>query len=738
MRKAIILIVLILTFVGGAFARCYYSSIAAGYWHSLGLKPGGGVWAWGSNQSGGIGDGTLTDRLTPVEVHDVGDSGFLGGVIQVSGGLEFSVALKSDGTVWAWGENKYGQLGNADSGGASHFVYDDSVDMMTPVQVVGPNDEGYLTDFIKIDATGFNVFAIKSDSTLWSWGENVFGELGDGTDTTRYTPVQVVGPPGIDYLTDVIEVSGGGWNTFALTADGYVWSWGENFFGQLGRATGTYDTRPGKVMGEGGSGYLTNIISIAAGSSHGLALTAGGTVWAWGLNDNGQLGNNDTSWSQRFPVQVLDSDSSGYLSDVVMIAGGNSHSVALKSDGTVWTWGENRQGELGTGDTVESRVPVQVVDSSGKGHLTDIIAISAGMCHTLALDRYGSVWGWGNNRDGQLGDGTSGPMDYYVATPVEVACEVVMPQATVVSPPNYGTSSCSDQGVEWLIEASDTIDPATILVYDGSSTFDTADARLTYTPIDVSAGRLEFVPDSPWASYDSVQFCLVAVEDITGLQLEDTVCVEFYIDMIPPMMTYISPDSTILVEDPAEIEIHHRDAGCGSKNTSWKLTVDGVEFGFADPGIATAADSIVVLSFSEAGVNLQDMDTVFVEFRVWDTPDICPPNETTFAWWFIPVVGIDEEKLPEDIELSVWPNPFNGACRIAAPEETEVEIFDINGRIVGAAYMPHVTQTARTRSTTPTVRELKWSPDEKLPSGIYLVRARFGGKEKIKRVIYLK
>ncbi len=300
------------------------TAISAGWRHTVALASDGTVWAWGDNTAGDLGDGTTTERLTPVQV-----SG-LTGITAISAGFWHTVALKSDGTVWAWGYNYYGQLGDGTT-----------TERLTPVQVSG------LMGVTAISAGNWHTVAIKSDSTVCAWGYNASGELGDGGgESYSAIPVQVLG------LTAVTAIAGGGLRTMALTSDSTVWAWGDNDYGQLGDgdSTGMAQYSPVQVSG------LSGITAISAGWYHTVALASDGTVRAWGYNKYGQLGNGDsTGVAQYGPVQV-----SG-LSGVKAIAAGGRHSVALKNDSTVWACGYNHYGEIGDGTTTNRLTPVQVV-----------------------------------------------------------------------------------------------------------------------------------------------------------------------------------------------------------------------------------------------------------------------------------------------------------------------------------------------------------------------------------------
>jgi len=246
----------------------------------------------------------------------------------------------------------------------------------------------------RIAAGGSHSLALKSDGTVWAWGYNGYGQLGDGTTDNRRTPVQV------SNLTGVVAIAAGCSYSLALKSDGTVRAWGRNDYGQLGDGTGN-DIRSTPVQ----VSNLTDVVAIAAGNYHSLALKSDGTVWAWGQNNYGQLGDGTMNNERRTPVQVSN------LTDVVAIAAGDNHSLALKSDGTVWAWGRNDFGQLGDGTSSNRSTPVQV------SNLTGVVAIAAGYYHSLALKSNGTVLAWGDNDYGQLGDGTNSDR----RTPVQVS-----------------------------------------------------------------------------------------------------------------------------------------------------------------------------------------------------------------------------------------------------------------------------------------------------------------------------
>ena len=252
-----------------------------------------------------------------------------------------------------------------------------------------------LAAFVGIAGGQYHSLALGSDGSAWAWGYNDYGQLGDGGTTDSSVPVPVGGIDG------VVSVAAGADHDLALKSDGTVWAWGYNGDGELGSgAWGTNASMPGQVKDPTGTSYLTGVAALAAGAYHNVALKSDGTVWAWGFNGYGELGNNSTA-NSTLPVQVMDPTGMSDLIGVAAVAAGADHSLALKSDGTVWAWGYNAYGQLGNNSTANSAIPVQV---SG---IANVISVVTGGYHSLALTSDGAVWAWGANFDGQLGDNST-------------------------------------------------------------------------------------------------------------------------------------------------------------------------------------------------------------------------------------------------------------------------------------------------------------------------------------------
>jgi alpha-tubulin suppressor-like RCC1 family protein len=333
--------------------------VRAGTSFSAGLRSDGTVFTWGRNSEGQLGNGALGNSLAPVQAS-------ISGVLRIAAGAGHMLALRSDGTVWSWGANSFGQLGDATT-----------TQRTSATQVTG------LTGMSRVAAGFFHSAALReSDGTVWTWGYNGKGQLGDNSTTNRNAPVQVPG------LTDVVRVVGGDDHTLALKSNGTVWAWGDNTFGQLGDGTTTQRLVPVQVS------LLSGVIDIAAGShgNHALALKSDGTLWAWGRNNQGQLGDGSTT-DRTAPVQIL--------TGVSHVAVGEFHSVALRTDATVFAWGYNANGRVGDGTTTNRLSPAQVTG------LPFATMVAAGGSHSLAVRPDGTVVAWGFNFYGQLGDGTT-------------------------------------------------------------------------------------------------------------------------------------------------------------------------------------------------------------------------------------------------------------------------------------------------------------------------------------------
>ncbi|TYQ15856.1 UNVERIFIED_CONTAM: alpha-tubulin suppressor-like RCC1 family protein [Acetivibrio alkalicellulosi] len=383
--------------------------------HVAALKNDGTVWSWGQNFNGVLGDGTTENNNTPTKVEG------LDLVKYISVGENHVAVLKYDGSSWSWGSNKYGQLGN----GEGNFSN-------TPIHIL---DVSRIT---KVVSGLRHVVALDEDGSLWAWGNNenyqliennpvnqinkianvpfkitreaevnniVAGptrtvlERKDGTIMMYATSIvanNLLSPSEIGFFKGFKKIAVGDKHIVAIGDDKKVYSSGDSYWGQLGNGSQNHHNNFGDnfVSSVEATG-LSDIIDISTGKDHSVALKEDGTVWAWGYNLNGELGNGRPNNISLVPVKVED------IENVISISSGMAHVLALKEDGTVWAWGKNSQGQLGNNSTTRSRVPVQVEG------LENVVVIEAGRDHSIAMKEDGTVWGWGDNSFGQLGDGTN-------------------------------------------------------------------------------------------------------------------------------------------------------------------------------------------------------------------------------------------------------------------------------------------------------------------------------------------
>ena len=350
------------------------TAVAAAARISFAVKNDGTLWAWGTSSKGQLGAGAITSSAKPIRIGE--------GYTAVSASFGHSLGLKSDGTLWAWGDNTFGQLGNNSTTSSNVPIH------------IGDNSDTY-----KAIAAGLNFsLAIKSDGTLWAWGDNSFKQLGIGDNNIKFSsvPIQV----GSD--NSYIAISAGTGHALALKTDHSLWAWGYNYYGELGNDSTTDSNVPVQI--DSGATYG----AIASGYFYSLAVRLDGSLMAWGNNTQGKPANPVVT--DHVPTKIADGFSSKTesLSASKFSVLGNTtvyyHSLALKKDGGLWAWGDNIFGQLGDNNPpTPSPAPEQIVADSGYAFTT----VSAGdNDHSLAIKNDGSLWAWGSNSCGQLGDGT--------------------------------------------------------------------------------------------------------------------------------------------------------------------------------------------------------------------------------------------------------------------------------------------------------------------------------------------
>ncbi|MFH1230569.1 MAG: hypothetical protein V1709_03640 [Planctomycetota bacterium] len=374
--------------------------------NTFAIKADGTLRAWGRNDFGQLGDGTIVNKNVPTRITGANWSAIASAQI-------YTIALKSDGTLWAWGANRYGQLGDGTI-----------VNKNVPTQITG-------TNWSAIATGNCHTVALKNDGTLWAWGTNQYGQLGDGTIVNKNVPTQITG-------TNWSVIATGNYHAVALKTDGTRWAWGRNDVGQLGDGTNIDKNVPIQITGtnwsaiaiggnftsglrlEGSLGLTPFLVAI--GGNFTIGLKTDGTLWTWGNNNNGQLGDG-TNIDKNVPTQITGTNWAS-------IVCGAYNTIALKTDGTLWAWGNNNDGQLGDGTSGYYKVvKMREVGCMGRGYgygSTDDLtyvneynyiptkigtdtnwsAVSLSASHTIALKTDGTLWAWGMNFSGELGDGT--------------------------------------------------------------------------------------------------------------------------------------------------------------------------------------------------------------------------------------------------------------------------------------------------------------------------------------------
>ena len=350
------------------------TKIAAGHIHSLTLKSDGTVWAFGNNGSGQLGNNSTTDSCTPVQVQVSGGSA-LSNVVEIAAGAAHSIARKSDGTVWAWGNNAFGQLGDG-TNTERHFA----------VQVSG------VSSAIGIASGAYHNVALISGGTVKSWGRNNFGQLGNNSTTDSTSAVSV------SSVTDATQVAAGGFHSVALRANnsGKLKAWGQGGNGQLGNNS-TSDALTAVDMKDTLGVTFTGAGFVAAGISFTTVTTTGGKVWSTGNDGRGQQGTG-CAGSTTGLVKI------GSFSGVSKAFPGptGEHVVSYQTDSSARGWGRNEYGQVGNGSTSDQCSPATVVDSLNAA-VTGFTSVSGGGLHSLGLKSDGTVWSWGDNTFCQLG-----------------------------------------------------------------------------------------------------------------------------------------------------------------------------------------------------------------------------------------------------------------------------------------------------------------------------------------------
>ncbi len=585
----------------GALAGKTIVALTAGAYHSVALCSDGTLAAWGTNHDGQLGDGSTTGSNVPVAVDQ---SGVLLGktVVALSGGAFYNVALCSDGTLAAWGYNGDGRLG------------DGSITLTTVPVAVTHSGVLFGKTVVTIATGDSHSLALCADGTVVAWGYNGFGALGDGSTAASSVPVDVT-QSGVLAGKTVVAIAAGNSHSLALCSDGTLAAWGRNGFGALGDGSSTDSSIPVAVTTAGTPLAGKSVVALAAGGNHSLALCSDGTLAAWGNNNDGQIG--DGSGTRRYvPVAVTQS---GVLfgKTVVAFAGGDSHSLALCSDGTLAAWGENSAGQLGNGSTTQSNVPV-AVDQSGVFNGNTAFAFAADSSRSLALYFATPSIAVEQPLGINLAAG-SASVDFGTTVPVGEAVELTF---TVR---NNGLGELTGLGL--TLDGTDegdfsaTLDPASVLAAGDTTTF-----------------TVRFVPSSAGAKSAALHLASNdAVENLFNIALSGT-----------------AGFSEIAVEQPATNDLTDGSASIDFGTAAFAGSM--IERTFTVQSLGTA--DVTGLSITFDGTDADDFSVI-----ASPAPAVTVGDSTTFTVRFLPASGgvktatlhlasNDADESPFDIELT--------------------------------------------------------------------------------------
>jgi len=359
--------------VGVRVESLYWKDARCGAHYTIALKSDGTIWGWGYNKNGELGDGTTTNRLNKVQEithsHDWA---------KIDAGGWTTYAIKKDGSLWAWGHNDLGQLGD----GSNIFSHNKAT---KPIKI---SDKIWK----EISSRNSHVLALQIDDSLWSWGSNVGGCIGNGNTDIQLTPYHIKGK--------WLSISAGENFSVALKDDKNIYSWGDNTLGELGVGDKTDRLTPTIVkpsMGNLKAWHFAKFTQISAGDSHVLVIGKNGDIWGWGHNGFSQLTNSQWGGDEKLvPIKIN-------LPSIKYISAGAEYSMAIYSDNTLWGWGDSQYGNLGA-DTWNVNIKLPIQESTKSNHW---IKVDAGVVHSVAIDNIGRLWIWGTNEYGELGDGTT-------------------------------------------------------------------------------------------------------------------------------------------------------------------------------------------------------------------------------------------------------------------------------------------------------------------------------------------
>lgn len=360
MKKIFTLTLFLVVLINNSYSQCFVT-LTNRYNHNIGIKTDGTLWGWGWGDWGQLSNSTNFNEPNPIQIGSANDW------IAAIAADASTLAIKNNGTLWGTGRNNFGQLGMGNTNAVNNIV-----------QI------GTATNWKQVAPADFFTIGLKLDGTIWGWGQNDGYQVGDGTSIERHTPVLIGTATDWKMVATCAARQG-----FALKNNGTLWGWGMNFSGMLGDSSVQSLNIPTQLN------VANDWKTISVGSNHILAIKNNGTLWAWGGGGNGQCGDNlPLAYFRDAPHQIG-------TDTWTTVTGGQNFSLGIKTDGTLWAWGKNDVGQLGDGTTTDQANPVQI------GTDTNWASVAAGLRHVVALKTNGAVFTWGINIFCQLGNGTT-------------------------------------------------------------------------------------------------------------------------------------------------------------------------------------------------------------------------------------------------------------------------------------------------------------------------------------------
>ncbi|XMB72031.1 leucine-rich repeat protein [Mycoplasmatota bacterium WC30] len=382
------------------------SDVNLGYYHSAGITSEGRVFTWGANNNGELGDGTIISSYTPIEITSQFDLNEGEYITSISLGFHHSSALTSEGRLFMWGKNYYGQLGDGTTTYRS-----------IPTEITSQFNLNESETIINVSLSYNYSLAITSEGRVFTWGYNCFGVLGDGTIIDRHTPVEITSQFNLSESETITYVSLGYGFASAITSAERIFTWGWNSEGQLGDGTTSTSYNPLEITSQFNLNEGETIISMSLADEHSSALTSEGRIFTWGDNGYGQLGDG-TTINKLVPTEITSEFTLNESETIIDISLGDSHSSALTSEGRMYTWGNNNDGQLGDGTIIRSYSPIEITSQFDLIEGEAITDILLGAANSSAITSDGSVFLWGCNDTGQLGDATI--IDKYLPTELTI------------------------------------------------------------------------------------------------------------------------------------------------------------------------------------------------------------------------------------------------------------------------------------------------------------------------------